>query len=222
MLAVDKPRALRTIAMWAEFLTTGAGRRNHIEFHDLDQFMQYRVLDVGKMYWVGVLTFGMAIDIPDHEMDLCSELCHAAWLSCGLINDLYSWPKERKAAVDSGASHVNNAVWVLMRQHGIDEPAAIARLKDRIRSCMAQHLVVVEQCKHRTNISLQLRRFVEAMEYSMVANVVFSGECPRYNYQRGFNERQLGWMKGGTPSEPGIMGRAETQERMVCRSEGWL
>jgi hypothetical protein len=49
MVAIDRNRALRTLSMWAEFLSTGAGRRNHTEFHNLDDFLQYRILDVGKM-----------------------------------------------------------------------------------------------------------------------------------------------------------------------------
>jgi hypothetical protein len=149
----------------------------------------------------------MALNILDDEMDLCSELYHAAWLSCGLINDLYSWPKERQAAVEKGATHVNNSVWVLMKQHSIDEKEAIARLRGRIRDCIVRHLDVVEQCKHRTDISPDLGCFVDAMQYSMIANVVFSREWPRYNEGEAFNERQLRWMKGGTPESPGVMGR---------------
>jgi len=49
MIAIDKERALKTAGMWAEFLAVGCGRKNHTVFETLDEFMKYRVLDVGKM-----------------------------------------------------------------------------------------------------------------------------------------------------------------------------
>lgn len=157
-------------------------------------------------YWVGVLTFGMALTISDEEIDRHSQLLHPAWLSCGMVNDLYSWPKEREAAVRSRSEHVNNSIWVLMREHDIDEGEAISRLRALIKDCFSQHLRITESCKDRADLSPDLRRFMEAMSYSMVANVVWSGSCPRYNEGAGFSRRQLEWMKNGTPGYPGIMG----------------
>ncbi|KAK3389368.1 putative geranylgeranyl diphosphate synthase [Podospora didyma] len=192
LVAIDKERALKAISSLTEYFAKGSGRRNHTEFRTLDEFMRYRILDVGKMYWVGCLTFAMALTIPDDEMESLSELCHPAWLSCGLINDLYSWPKERDAAAKKGVGHVNNSVWVLMKEHKIDETEAIARLRGRIRVCFVQHQQKMKESNDRTDISADVKRFMEAMQYSMAANVVWSRSCPRYNEGRQFNERARG------------------------------
>ncbi len=206
MMSIDKPRAIKTMAMWTEFLERGAGRQNHIQFDNLREFVEYRMLDVGKMYWMGVLTFGMALDIPDEEMETCSQLCHPAWVSCALINDLYSWPKEHKAFREEGGTHVNNSVWVLMKEHGFDEAKAVEKLMDEIRKCFTDHKEVLAQNSDRTDLSVDLRRLMDALQYSMIANVAWSRVCPRYNEDGQFSEQQLRWMADGTPGLPGIMG----------------
>ena len=49
LVAIDKERALKAVASLTEYFAKGSGRRNHSEFRDLDEFMKYRILDVGKM-----------------------------------------------------------------------------------------------------------------------------------------------------------------------------
>jgi hypothetical protein len=51
MLAIDRQRALTTMKAWAEFVELASGRRHHTHFATLDEYIPYRVIDVGQMYW---------------------------------------------------------------------------------------------------------------------------------------------------------------------------
>jgi len=51
MMAIDKERALTTMKAWAKFVETASGRENHTHFASLDEYIPYRVIDVGQMYF---------------------------------------------------------------------------------------------------------------------------------------------------------------------------
>ena len=44
----------------------------------------------------------MALTIPDDEYDLCVTLARPCYIALGLVNDLYSWDKERVEASRAG------------------------------------------------------------------------------------------------------------------------
>ena len=68
----------------------------------------------------------MAITIPDHEYELCMELARPLYIALGLVNDLYSWEKERDAAAEEGQDSVFNAIWVIMNERGIGPSAPLS------------------------------------------------------------------------------------------------
>lgn len=148
----------------------------------------------------------MVLTISDKELNICSETCRPAWISCGLINYLYSWPKEKRDAASRGESHVSNSVWVLMQEHGMEEADAIQLLREKIMECFSSYSINMGKSKDRTGLSKDAFRFMEALQFSMVANVVWSLTCLRYNDGERFSKRQMQRMESGTPKEPGMMG----------------
>jgi hypothetical protein len=48
-LAVDPPRAVVAIEAWAEFLRHASGQRAFPAFSSIDEYIPYRILDVGEM-----------------------------------------------------------------------------------------------------------------------------------------------------------------------------
>lgn len=148
------------------------------------------------------MTFGMAITIPDEEMDLCRRLSRHAWIIAGLQNDLFSWEKEYGTSVENGQSHVINAIWVLMQEHSItvEEAKRLCRLK--IEEHVAHYVRDAKEAQTNLNYSAELRRYLEALRYSISGNGVWSLYCPRYHPEVAFNERQLSWMKIGVGKAP--------------------
>ena len=149
-----------------------------------------------------MVTFGMAITIPEEEMDSCRELMRYAWMAAGLTNDLFSWQKEYEASRRNGQPDVVNAIWVLMGEHSISVDEAKELCRSKIKDCVAKYRIVVEDTKKRTDLSLDLRKYVEAMQYSLSGNVVWSLLCPRYHAEANYNELQLSRMKYGVSKSP--------------------
>ena len=141
-----------------------------------------------------MVTFGMAITIPEEEVDLCRRLMRPAWIVAGLTNDLFSWQKEYEASRKNGHPHVVNAIWVLMQEHAITVEEAKAICKAKIKEHVAEYIQVVKDAQRNENLSVDLRRYLEATQYSLSGNVVWSLLCPRYHPEISNNNQSL-WMK---------------------------
>lgn len=143
-------------------------------------------------------------------MDLCRELMAPAWIAVGLQNDLWSWPKERDAAEKQGRGHVINALWVLMQEHKTDVDGAEQICRRLIKENVAKYLQVVRASKDNDSLSKDLRKYINAMQYSISGNVVWSLSCPRYNPDISFNKQQLEWMYHGVPASDDSRGPASS------------
>lgn len=145
----------------------------------------------------------MAITIPEEEMDLCRRLMRPAWIVAGLTNDLFSWQKEYEASIENGQSHVINAIWVLMREHSITIDEAKDLCRQKIKEHITEYVRVVEENQNNMNLSSDLRKYIDCMQYSLSGNVVWSKLCPRYHPTALYNELQLARMKYGVDKYPG-------------------
>ena len=139
----------------------------------------------------------MALTIPEEEMDLCKQLVQPVFAALSLTNDLFSWEKERDAAKQNGVSHVINAIWVLMEERSITEPEAKDVCRAMIKENVAKYLLIVEETRNNLDISLDLRKYVEALQYSHSGNLVWSIYCPRYHPDVSYNGIQMSMMENG-------------------------
>ena len=129
----------------------------------------------------------MELTIPEGEMDLCKRLVRPAFAALGLTNDLFSWDKERDAAKERGQPHVVNAIWVLMGELSIPENQAKAVCREKIQESVADCLVKVKEAQSDPELSPDLRAFVEAIQYSVSGNLVWSLDCPRYHPEASYD-----------------------------------
>lgn len=144
----------------------------------------------------------MAITIPEEEMDLCRRLMRPAWIVAGLTNDLFSWQKEYEASIRNGQSHVVNAIWVLTREHSITVDEAKYLCRQKIKEHIADYVRVVKENRDNMDLSLDLRKYIDCMQYSLSGNVVWSRLCPRYHPTASYNELQLARMNYGVEKYP--------------------
>ncbi|KAI4273155.1 MAG: hypothetical protein LQ337_004827 [Flavoplaca oasis] len=200
MLALDHERALTSTKAWAKFVQLAAGRQNDVAFATLEEYIPYRMLDVGEMFWFGMVTFGMAITIPEEEMGTCKRLMRPAWIVAGLQNDLFSWEKEHETARRLGRRNVINAIWVLMQEHSINVNEAKDMCRRIIKDNVSEYLNTVESKKDDRSLSSDLRRYLEAMKYTLSGNAVWSLICPRYHPTATFNAFQKSLMRPGVIS----------------------
>ncbi|KAI1840688.1 hypothetical protein JX266_013095 [Neoarthrinium moseri] len=162
MLSIDPECAKTTMKSWAQFIQVGSSRQHETRFNTLTEYFPYRIMDVGEMFWYGVVTFGLGLRIPDHELDLCRSLMAPAWT----------------------AVQVHEAMQIC---------------RQLIKDYVSRYLQTMEEIKVNTSISSDLRKYLQAMLYSISGNVVWSLTCPRYNPDVEFNQTQLDWMFNGVP-----------------------
>jgi hypothetical protein len=149
-----------------------------------------------------VVTFGMGLHIPECEIPICQTLMEPAWIAVGLANGIYSWPKERDAASKiASQTHIVNAICVLMAEHGISAEEAEQRCRVLSADNVALYLETVERIKDDASLSLGLRKYIEAMQYSISGNIIWSKTCVRYNPGCIFNAQQLDWLANGVPED---------------------
>ncbi|KAK8047539.1 geranylgeranyl pyrophosphate synthase [Apiospora saccharicola] len=203
MLALHKEQATVTMRSWAKFAELGSGRHHDTHFRTEAEYIQNRMFDIGTMYWYGVVTFGMAISIPDEEVEIAHELANVAYLNLGLTNDLYSYQKEHETAMSLGQDFVVNLIWVLMEEHGITEAEAKDLCRAKIKQTILDFRHIVRETNARADLSGETKRYLEGLLYSLSGNLVWSIDCPRYHTWSSYNTQQLDWMKNGIPGEDG-------------------
>lgn len=148
-------------------------------------------------------------------MELCRKLTAPSWIAVGLQNDLWSWPKERDAAEQLGQSHVINALWVIMQEHHVDIEAAETICRELIKQNVAESLRIWEENQFNESISVDLRRYIQCMLFSISGNVAWSLGCPRYNPVSSFNAKQLDWMQNGVPEMENLV-RTHSRDSSTC------
>ncbi|KAI1877693.1 hypothetical protein JX265_003701 [Neoarthrinium moseri] len=179
MMAVDPERAITSMKAWALFVQSAAKTRSS-PFETLEEYMPARAVDAGELIWYGTLTFGMALTIPDEEIQLCMELARPAYVALGLVNDLYSWDKERDAATRAGQDYVFNAIWVIMKERNIGEEEAKSVCREEALKAISTYSDTLEERRDDLSLSRDLRAYLEAVLYSYIGNLVWSIYCPRY------------------------------------------
>lgn len=112
-----------------------------------------------------------------------------------------------------------------MREHGCSEAESREILKDRIRVEVANYVRVVKETRTRTDLSDDVKRYIEVMQYTLSGNVAWSTQCPRYNAGAKWNELQLLRAKYGVEKYPatwppkvatgGLSAKAERKEPHV-------
>lgn len=82
-----------------------------------------------------------------------------------------------------------------MKERSITELEAETVLRRLIKSYVAESVRVCEDTQRNHELSSDLRTYVEAAQYSVSGNLVWSLSCPRYHPEVSFNDTQLSMMK---------------------------
>ncbi|KAJ4368118.1 hypothetical protein N0V83_006473 [Neocucurbitaria cava] len=173
LLSVDRERAITTMKAWTRFIDLASRTRTT----DLKAISALRN---SYRFWFGMLTFALALTIPPSELDLCMSLARPGYEAISLVNDLYSWRKEREEAALAGQDHVFNAIWVIMCEKNCAEEEAMAMCTRKIIQRVAEFDGAVKKAR-TTGLSKDPVEYLEAVRLSYIGNLVWSIYCPRYN-----------------------------------------
>ncbi|KAI1172796.1 putative geranylgeranyl diphosphate synthase [Nemania sp. FL0916] len=195
LMSIDTFRTKELIRYMTEFFSIPQSRTH---FADLEEYLEHRMADCGAMYLIAITTFGMCLTIPPEELDECIKLSRPAWASAALMNDVTSWDKEYKFIQTGERADITNGVWILMKQSfDIDEAKAI--ILQRSRQFLAEYVDTLKHIHKRTDLSLDSRRLVEAMQYMISGNLIWSLSTPRYHEDRCLTDLQISRIQNGWP-----------------------
>lgn len=184
MMAIDPERALVVAKSWVDDVKHMARRTEETDHKTLEEYLPYRSMDVGYSLWHGLVTYGCAITIPDEELELSKQYLIPALYMASLTNDMFSYEKEKND------KNVQNAVVVLMREHGCSEAEAKERCKKRIRLETAKYVQNMKDVNARTDVSDELKRYIGVIQYTLSGNLAWSTHCPRYHKDSKWSELQ--------------------------------
>lgn len=190
MISIDKPRAITAMKVWARFLQEAAGRQHDIVHESFEAYMKYRIQDVGEMFWFGLVTFGMALTIPEAEVAQIRDLTRPCWIVLALQNDICSYNKECRAAAQKGASHVVNALWFIMRDSRIELDEAEKICRQHVDTNVKRYQEIVAMHRNDESLSKDARKYLESLLYTISGDAAWSLICPRYNSKETNREPQ--------------------------------
>ncbi|KAH6849621.1 isoprenoid synthase domain-containing protein [Chaetomium sp. MPI-CAGE-AT-0009] len=192
MYDVDAEGAENAFWWLRQAMTTFNRPSNGQNIRDLDEYLEYRRLNIGSQALIGAMIFGMGLSIPEAQQQACLDLSQPFWLQLAIANDYHSWERESKAAINNGQASVTNAIWILMNKHSMTCDEAKAVCRERARQYAAEYEQVVEAAKAREDLCQDAKRLLEQLKFAMTGNIVWSRQCLRYHGpNRKLNATQL-------------------------------
>ncbi|KAH8126288.1 geranylgeranyl pyrophosphate synthase [Trichoderma asperelloides] len=185
MAAIDPKGAQMVSKAWYGLMNHNNHRIEEKKFKTLEEYIPFRFQDVGYLLWHCLVAFGCEINIPDEEEELAKEFLSPIIRHAFLVNDLFSFEKEKHDV------NCQNAVLVVMREHNCEEEEAREILKNRIRQETKNVLRTVKEVKARTDVSNDVKRYIEVMMHTVSGNILWSQLCPRYNKDARFSDMQI-------------------------------
>lgn len=91
-----------------------------------------------------------------------------------------------------------------MQEHSCSEEQAKETLKQRIRLEVAKYIQVVKDTHKRTDLSDEVKRYIDTMQYTLSGNAAWSTQCPRYNSKARWNELQVLRAEHGVAKYPAM------------------
>ena len=200
LMSIDRERAKVLVKCWEQLMQVGASGSKDREFHNLDEYVPWRIDDVGEPYvftsilstegyvdmtrfWFGIITYGMALTISDDERKLITQVTAPAFANLALTNDFFSWQKEYDDfKQNSEATYMVNAIWIIMKEHSLTIEGAKQMLQDKIAGYCQEYLQLKAEFQSSTVVSIDARRYLSALELSIAGNVGWSQFTPRYRF----------------------------------------
>ncbi|KAL4790372.1 isoprenoid synthase domain-containing protein [Aspergillus venezuelensis] len=151
LLSIDAPCAEVVINSWKEMISTTAKRDKTQVFNNLDEYVDYRIIDTGAPFVDMLMRFGMGIILTEEEQKRIEPIVKPCYAALGLANDYFSFDIEwEEFQAESDKTTMTNA--------NIAEFAA-GEGKDNIK----------------------LQTYLKAQGYQVPGNVAWSLRCPRYH-----------------------------------------
>ncbi|KAI0533245.1 Aristolochene synthase in complex with 12,13 Difluorofarnesyl diphosphate [Xylaria digitata] len=151
---------------------------------NLEQYLEYRLDDVGKEFLSALICFTQGIYLTEEEAALADPVDKNAARHISVINDIWSYDKELKAvALNQEGSTMLNAVDILADEASMPLESAKRVLYRLCREWEIVHETLVSEILAKRD-SPALRAYFKETEYQMSGNEVWSRLTLRYSQIR--------------------------------------
>ncbi|KAL4816983.1 isoprenoid synthase domain-containing protein [Aspergillus spinulosporus] len=221
LLSIDAPCAEVVINSWKTMISTTAKQDKKRVFGSLDEYVDFRIVDMGAPFVDMLMRYGMGILLSKDEQKMIEPLVKPCYAALGLANDYFSFDIEWEEFQREGdKTTMTNAVRPFMQWDGLNIKQAKERVREVTNEYEQQYLRNIEEFaagpgKERPH----LLEYLKAEGYQIPGNVVWSLRCPRYHPE--FCEAaaalpQEGQAISTAPDDP-----ASVDERAEPMSSGW-
>ncbi|KAK4247910.1 isoprenoid synthase domain-containing protein [Corynascus novoguineensis] len=182
---------LRWLEKWATLALSGQGFGHEFgSVRNFDDYLNYRLVNVVSHGVFGLAIFCAGLDIPQDQQKTCFELFRSFWIHASLVNDLFSWESESKAATGpSGA--VTNAIWILMNKHSMTYDEAQRVCRERASQYAQECTRMLETASTRDDLCQDAKTLLEWLKLSISGHIVWSMQTPRYHAERRLTAAQM-------------------------------
>ncbi|KAK7038726.1 hypothetical protein VNI00_010611 [Paramarasmius palmivorus] len=145
LLAIDPIRSPSLLSILNQSLRDRDS--SSVEFSTIEEYLPYRLVNFDYEFVSQLFLWAIAVDLSDGEAnsDALDAFKYSIGVIVGLVNDYYSWNKEKLEFKLEGADRIRNAVAVLLKQYRWSERQAQAEVKK---------LIVGEESKMQKLLSL--------------------------------------------------------------------
>ncbi|KAK6524150.1 hypothetical protein TWF694_005811 [Orbilia ellipsospora] len=187
LMKIDPVCAVAVMQPWNDMLSCAFDRfkRKDQEFKNLDEYIDFRVIDAGCIWTGAILLFGMATTLSNEEKETAHDMLTPNWAALVLENDYFSFNAENRDTSKSSEKAMMNSISLTMQWENVDEAIAKHKVQKRIIALEEEFLKAREQyLRNADQYSPEMLRYLEAWFYVIPANVYWSTYCPRYNAER--------------------------------------
>ncbi|KAL3468795.1 isoprenoid synthase domain-containing protein [Aspergillus californicus] len=152
-------------------------------FSSFEEYMKFRAADVGNEFLLAGVKFSCGLRLAPYELVPLAKIEKLYIHHASLVNDLYSYEKEHREALESGTAPINavHVVHTLM-DISTDRAKSVVRdliwdTEDKLREEYTR-LMAIPRFRFNTEQKRYLHRIIE----STAGNVMYS--CTTYRYAR--------------------------------------
>ncbi|KAK6525457.1 hypothetical protein TWF694_005593 [Orbilia ellipsospora] len=167
---------------WQNMIHTSAQHDKKTTFKNLDDFLDFRIVDGGCIFSGLIKLYGMGIKLTDEQHVRARQILRPCFSQLLLVNDFYSFNEEYREMLELGQKSMLNAVWLFMQWEKLDVDSAKERLRQTIihfeRKWREDRKEFIENCLPE---DAGLLAYVEEYTLTIPSNLIWSISCPRYH-----------------------------------------
>ncbi|KAK2760326.1 hypothetical protein FQN54_002394 [Arachnomyces sp. PD_36] len=209
-IAIDRDAGFMIRDSWSQWHNTTSGSRPANDFQSFDEWTGFRYENAAIPCTHLIAALGTGVSISKEEIEAVAHVVRPVLMAVTLANDYYSFDKEViQYEREGGTTGIMNSIWILMRQHGIDEEKARRLLAQKVIQLEREYLALREAYeKANPNMPQNVKAWIDVAAYLDSGAQYWMSFCSRYNRPEYRRKRRLS-SASGYPTPPSSAGSAD-------------